>query len=74
MRIILEKADSDGYEFSDLEIEILRNLKVSRLANQSAEFGGLEVHNPQNLPELYLSSSDYDRIYKNTIGDVLANI
>ncbi len=74
MRIVLEKADANGYKISDSEYEILQNLGINNVITSSAELGGLEVHNPQNFPGLYLSSEDYDRIYKNVVGDVLDSI
>ncbi len=74
MRIILEKADINGYEISDSEFEFFQKYNVSNNAVSFAELGGLEVHNPQNVPELYLSAEDYDRIYQNIVGDVLNSI
>lgn len=56
-RIVLKRAPDDGYEISDEEWEIVRRLT----GEKEDKFKGL-----------YLSSEDYDRIYKNVVGDVLA--
>ena len=69
--IQLERADANGYQISDYEFEILQNNNANNKYVSSAEFGGLEVHNPQSLPGLYLSSDDYNRIYRNIVGKVL---
>lgn len=74
MKKLLEKADINGYAISDNAFEILQKFNASRVVVTSAELGGLEVHNPQYVPELYLSNEDYKRIYKNVIGDVLSSI
>lgn len=71
MIIQLEKADDNGYQISDYEFEILQNKNANNKYVPSAEFGGLEVHNPQSLSGLYLSSDDYNRIYRNIVGKVL---
>lgn len=72
MKVILEKADIGGYEISDLEFEKFQIFNGSNVIVSSAELGGLKDFNPKDIPELYLNMNDYNRIYKNIVGDVLA--
>ena len=74
LTIELEKAPADGYVPSDEEYEILKKIGVNKSFVDSIEADRTLVYNPQHFPELYLSSEDYDRIYKNIVGDVLDKI
>lgn len=74
MSFELKRADVSGYEISASEYEILKRLRARKKRYSSAEFGGLEVHNLQPVPNIYLTPEDHEAIYDKVVRDVLADL
>lgn len=75
MALVLVEAGENGYEYSEKELSIIReNQKRIRRLSFFSEYGGLEIRNPIELPQLYLSREEKDEVIKKTIGNVIAKL
>ena len=75
MVLVLDKASEHGYVFSEKEKALIRDeRKWNSSSSFVAEYGGLEVFNPQQIPGLSLSDEEHREICENTIGKVLSKL
>lgn len=75
MILNLNRSGENGYAFSEDERKLMQQERqLSNAVSFVAEFGGLEVFNPQQIPELFVSDDEHDEICQNTIEKVLSKL